>query len=255
MINDVDPGYDVCSEPSDQVMMAGKNIGDLLNAAGVTWGGFMGGFNLDTKNANGTHRLQAQHPLDGGRQATSSTTSRITTGSSITPRPPTRSMPARARCRRSATASSTTARPANPANHQYGLHDFYDAVKAGNFPSVSYIKLPAYQDGHAGYSDPLDEQAGIVALINFLEQQPGWKSTAVIVTWDDSDGWYDHAFAKPTSPSFDPEADQLDGPGKCGSGTPPAGRRRQAGERPLRSRHAPAVPGDLALGEGQSCRP
>lgn len=37
-----------------------------------------------------------------------------------------------------------------------------------------------------------------------------------------SDGWYDHAFAKVTSPSFD-EADQLDGPGKCGAGTPPDG--------------------------------
>ena len=54
MINDVDPGYDVCSNPKDQAMMAGKNIGDLLNAAGVTWGSFMGGFRLDTTNANGT---------------------------------------------------------------------------------------------------------------------------------------------------------------------------------------------------------
>ena len=34
--------------------MAGKNIGDLLNAADVTWGGFMGGFDLGAKNANGT---------------------------------------------------------------------------------------------------------------------------------------------------------------------------------------------------------
>jgi phospholipase C len=107
---------------------------------------------------------------------------------------------------------------AEPANHEYDLSDFYAAVKAGNFPSVSYIKMPAYQDGHAGYSDPLDEQAGNVALIDFLEQQREWKSTAVIVTWDDSDGWYDHAFAKPTSASFD-EADQLDGPGKCGEGS------------------------------------
>jgi phospholipase C len=98
-------------------------------------------------------------------------------------------------------------------------------VKAGNFPSVSYIKLPAYQDGHAAYSDPLDEQAGTVALINFLQQQPGWKSTAVVITWDDSDGWYDHAFAKVASPSFDAQADQLDGPGKCGTGTPLPGAK------------------------------
>ena len=45
-------------------------------------------------------------------------------------------------------------------NHQYDMHDFFDAVKAGNFPAVSFLKSAAYRDGHAGYSDPLDE-AGI----------------------------------------------------------------------------------------------
>ncbi|MDC6131083.1 alkaline phosphatase family protein, partial [Burkholderia gladioli] len=54
MINDVDPGYDVCSSKTNQAMMQGRNIGDLLNAQNVTWGGFMGGFNLSTTNGNGT---------------------------------------------------------------------------------------------------------------------------------------------------------------------------------------------------------
>ena len=112
---------------------------------------------------------------------------------------------------------------ADPANHEYDLRDFYGAVRAGNFPAVSYVKMSAYQDGHPGYSDPLDEQTGVVALVNFLEQQPDWKNMAVIITWDDSDGWYDHAFAQPTSPSFDAQADQVSGPGRCGTGTPPAG--------------------------------
>jgi phospholipase C len=96
-------------------------------------------------------------------------------------------------------------------------------VKAGNFPSVSYIKLDAWQDGHAGYSDPLDEQAGTAALVNFIQQQPDWKDTAIFVTWDDSDGWYDHAYTQPIHASFDSEADQLNGPGKCGTGTAPDG--------------------------------
>jgi phospholipase C len=43
------------------------------------------------------------------------------------------------------------------------------------------------------------------------------------VAWDDSDGWYDHAYALPTSASFDSVADQLTGPGICGSGTGPDG--------------------------------
>jgi phospholipase C len=108
----------------------------------------------------------------------------------------------------------------DPANHVYALRDFYNAVRAGNFPSVSYVKMSAYQDGHAGYSNPLDEQDGVVTLINFLERQPQWKNTAAIITWDDSDGWYDHAFAKVTNPSHSQAADRLDGPGRCGSGTP-----------------------------------
>ena len=34
--------------------MSGTNIGDLLNAAGISWGFFEGGFDLTLKNANGT---------------------------------------------------------------------------------------------------------------------------------------------------------------------------------------------------------
>ena len=222
MINDVDPGYDVCSVPKDQAMMTGKNIGDLLNAARVTWGGFMAGFNLETKNANGT---------TGCKRSTHSTVVGTDVADYIAHHNwfqyfASTANPSHARPG-STQAIGYTFQPdgktADPANHQYGLRDFYDAVKAGNFPAVSFIKLPAYQDGHAGYSDPLDEQAGTVTLINFLQQQPGWKDTAVIITWDDSDGWYDHAFTGPTSPSFDIEADQLNGSGKCGTGRPSVG--------------------------------
>ncbi len=220
MINDIDPVYDVCSDPKlDQATMAGRNIGDLLNDAGVTWGSFMGGFRLDVTNANGS--------TDCGRSTRSAVVGfdkpdyiphhawfqyYASTANPLHTRP--RSL---ATIGYSFMHDGVTR---EPANHNYDLRDFYDAVTAGNFPSVSYIKLPAHQDGHAGYSNPLDEQVGTVTLVNFLEQQPDWKSTAVIIVWDDSDGWYDHAFAKVTNPSFDAEADQLGGPGKCGAGVP-----------------------------------
>jgi phospholipase C len=221
LINDVDPGYDVCSSTTNQAMLTGKNVGDLLNSAGITWGGFMGGFNLGTTNGNGT---------TGCGRSTMSTVVGAATADYI---PHHNWFQYYA-----STANPTHARPASllsigysfdhngaadPANHQYDLQDFYNAVNAGNFPSVSYIKLPAYQDGHAGYSDPLDEQAGLVKVINFLEQQPDWKNTAIIVTWDDSDGWYDHDYATPSRSSSDSVADQLNGAGSCGTGTHPAG--------------------------------
>ncbi len=217
LINDVDPAYDVCSSATDQIMMTGKNIGDLMNAANLPWGGFMGGFNLGLTNANST---------TGCKLSTYSTV----VGAAITDYIPHHNWFQYY----SSTANPTHARPSSTqaigytyqtdgktldaANHQYDLQDFYTAVKAGNYPAVTYLKAPAYQDAHAGYSNPLDEQAFITQVVNFLQQQPDWKSTAVIVTYDDSDGWYDHAYVSPTSASFDPQADQLNGAGVCGTG-------------------------------------
>ncbi|KAG9595958.1 hypothetical protein KCV01_g9693, partial [Aureobasidium melanogenum] len=44
MIGDPDPIGDVCSSPTaNQVTMGGKNVGDLLNEQGITWGWFQGG--------------------------------------------------------------------------------------------------------------------------------------------------------------------------------------------------------------------
>src|SRR5262249_44175595 len=55
MIGDADPLLDVCSNPAiDQVAMAGRNVGDLLNVKGITWGWFEGGFDLTVVNPNGT---------------------------------------------------------------------------------------------------------------------------------------------------------------------------------------------------------
>ncbi len=80
--------------------------------------------------------------------------------------------------------------------------------------------MPKYQDAHPGNSNPLDEQTGVVNLINMLQDSPEWDSTAVIIAYDDSDGWYDHVYAPANGAvlhgSFDATADQLNGPGKCG---------------------------------------
>lgn len=206
VVGDPDPIGDVCSAPGrNQVQMKGRNIGDLLNAAGVTWGSFMGGFDLTVKNTNLTTGCSR-----------SSTGLAGTTNDYI---------PHHAWFQYySSTANAAHTRPASvaeighngPANHGYDLHDFYDAVNAGNFPAVSFIKAQAFQDGHAGYSDPLDEQTFLVTLINFLERQPTWKSTAVIVMYDDSDGWYDHQMG-PIVNTSSGSADFLTGTGFCGN--------------------------------------
>jgi phospholipase C len=72
---------------------------------------------------------------------------------------------------------------------------------------VSYLKAPEYQDGHPGYSDPIDEQTFLVNTINSIEQSKYWDSTAIVVTYDDSDGWYDHVAPKIVNGSNDATTD------------------------------------------------
>ena len=33
-------------------------------------------------------------------------------------------------------------------------------------------------------------------VINFLQKQRDWESTAVVIAYDDSDGWYDHVLGQ-----------------------------------------------------------
>jgi phospholipase C len=210
MINDVDPAYDTCSSTTDTAMMTGKNIGDLLNASNISWGGFMGGFNLATTNSNGT---------TGCKRSTMSTVVGAATADYIPHHNWFQYYASTSNPKHVRPSSIAAIGHADAANHQYDTDDFFNAVKAGNFPAVSFLKAPAYQDGHAGYSDPLDEQAFVTKVVNFLQQQKEWGDTAVIVAWDDSDGWYDHAYTLPTSASYDSVADQLTAPGTCGTGS------------------------------------
>jgi phospholipase C len=206
MIGDADPLGDTCSNPSRaQATMGSKNIGDLLTGAGVTWGSFMGGFNLSVVNPNGSAGCKRSSAGLAGTTADyiphHSFFNYFTSTANYAHTPP---------------ASVSEIGNAGPANHQYDLQDFFTAVAAGNFPAVSFLKAQAYQDGHAGYSDPLDEQTFLVNTINFLEALPSWNSTAVVIMYDDSDGWYDHQMGPIVNTSTGP-ADALTGPGACGT--------------------------------------
>jgi phospholipase C len=44
VIGDPDPGLDDCANTRNHLVMTGRNIGDLLNDKGVSWGWFQGGF-------------------------------------------------------------------------------------------------------------------------------------------------------------------------------------------------------------------
>ncbi|HEY3852481.1 MAG TPA: alkaline phosphatase family protein [Steroidobacteraceae bacterium] len=210
LISDADPVGDLCSTTTGEVVQfSGKNVGDLLTAAGVTWGFFEGGFDLQTVNANGT---------TGCKRSTLSTVTNTLKADYIPHHQPFQYYVSTANPKHTRpTSVAMIGHNGDAANHQYDIQDFYDAVNAGNFPAVSYLKAPGYQDGHAGYSDPLDEQTFIVNVINFLQKQRDWESTAVVIAYDDSDGWYDHQMG-PIVNQSSTAADALSGTGACGNG-------------------------------------
>jgi phospholipase C len=209
LVSDADPIGDTCSTTTGAaVSFTGKNIGDLLNERGITWGFFEGGFNLSTKNPNGSTGCARSH--------TSAVTNTLK-ADYIPHHQPFQYYTSTANPKHLRPSSKSMIGRTDQANHQYDTDDFYTALATGNLPAVSFLKAPGFQDAHAGYSDPLDEQTFIVQVIDLLQLSPDWNSTAVIINYDDSDGWYDHQLGQIVNQSTT-AMDALTAPGACGDG-------------------------------------
>ncbi len=97
----------------------------------------------------------------------------------------------------------------------HGLHPFFDALKQKTLPEqggVFFVKggfqnifgmAPADHDirarasfngddDHPGYSDAQISEAMVAKAVNAIAASPYWKESAIIITWDDSEGDYDH---------------------------------------------------------------
>jgi phospholipase C len=223
VIANPDPLYDKCSDPARFLInMSGANIGDLLNSKRVTWGWFADGFRLPNKTSLSSSSSDIKVSCDSRPEHLGSDGKMSKDyypdvepfqyyKSTANPLhlPP--------------TSNSTIGHNSDQANHQYDLVDFWTAADSGNLPSVSFIKAANYQQGHPGLSDPLKEQTFLVNTLNHLQRTPQWNSTAVIITYDDSDGWYDHVMPPIVSQSNDPRYDRLLGKdGLCGRALPGA---------------------------------
>jgi phospholipase C len=212
---DPDPALDDCGRDAGgtktgqaTVEMQSKNVGDLLNAKGITWGWFQGGFAPTTAavvNADGSTATPAvcgsTHAGHPGVPNPSALDGNTTVPPTDVHGPVTDYSAHHAAFQYYASTRNVHhVRPASlseigrngPANHQYDISDFYAALKAHKLPAVSYLKPAAFQDEHPGNSDPLSFQTFLVDVVNTLQKSDEWQDTVVIVSYDDSDGWYDH---------------------------------------------------------------
>jgi phospholipase C len=224
IIKDPDPAYDDCSDDNHTAkspvgVMTGRNVGDLLNERRVTWGWFQAGFKPTTHSQRGYAVCGAQHANIGKNYVYDYSPHHNPFAyyeSTANPKhkPPT---------------SVAMIGQTDHANHNYDLSDFDDALAAGNLPAVSFLKAGVYQDGHAAYSDPLDEQEFLVGRLNALQRSPQWASTAVFIAYDDSDGWYDHVAPPRVNGSHDPVQDNA---ATCGKAPVANGYQNRCGYGP-----------------------
>jgi phospholipase C len=148
----------------------GQNVGNLLNNKQITWGWFQGGF----RRCRETHlnKIGKAHrdyvPHHNPFQYYFST-------SNSEHKPPT-----------------DIIGKTDQANHLYDIEDFWTAVANNQIPAVSFLKAPTYLGAHPTGSDVLSMQEFIINTINCLQQTPEWQDMAIIITFDDSGGWYDH---------------------------------------------------------------
>lgn len=206
LINDIDPKYDHCSV-GPTVELSGRNVGNLLNVKGVTWGWFQGGFSDCAASHMGPNGPRLDYvPHHNPFQYYQST-------SNPQHLPPT---------------SPEMIGRTDQANHLYDISDFWVAAKHGNVPEVSFFKAPQYQNGHPGNSTPLLEQEFLVETINRLQKLKEWKNMAVIIAYDDPGGLYDHEMPPIINNSQIPE-DALTAPGMAGSNPPMGGYQGRPG--------------------------
>ncbi len=222
-IADASPLSDDCSPAAfKKSALSGKNIGNLLNAQNITWGWFQGGFKPSSVT-NGVAACATTHKNVSGGES----------NDYVPHHEPFQYYTSTANPHHLPPSSVDRIGKSDQANHQYDLSDFWAAVNANHMPAVSFLKAPAYQDGHAEYSDPLDEQKFLVDTINALQKRPEWPDTAVVIAYDDSDGWYDHVMGPLVMHSATAQ-DQLTGKGACGT--------VKAGTYPNRCGYGPRLP-------------
>ena len=218
IIHDPDPIGDDCGRGGNS--MSGKNVGDLMNTAGMTWGWFQGGF-APTATSSGAASCGATHAnVAGGTSSDYSAHHQPFQYFASTANP--HHLPP---------SSAAMIGYTDQANHQYDLADFDTALQNGALPQVSFLKAASFEDAHPGYSGPVDEQRWIARVLDLVQQSPQWANTAVVIAYDDSDGWYDHAYQAPQQGSNAP-SDALGGPGVCGPAPAPGDYLDRCGPGP-----------------------
>jgi phospholipase C len=189
--NDMNPAFDLLDVQADIQKIAGSPNGP------VNWGWFQEGYDLESTDTGGTASHASYIAHHNGPQY----------------------------------FGYESNNPNETAAHLKGLGDFYTAIANNALPAqggVFYVRggydnldglvprspSPAVEaaytgnDDHPGYSDAQISEALLADSINAIANSPYWSQSAIIITYDESDGLYDHT--QPAIRSWDPNGNALD---------------------------------------------
>jgi phospholipase C len=76
-------------------------------------------------------------------------------------------------------------------SHLVGTNQFYKDAKLGQLPQVCWI-VPNRADSEHPPNDSARGMWHVTDLVNAIMQSDAWRSTVIIITWDDYGGFYDH---------------------------------------------------------------
>jgi phospholipase C len=84
--------------------------------------------------------------------------------------------------------------PLSAAHLQDELNFFAD-LSSGDLPAVSFIKPLGPDNEHPGYASLLQGQQHVADIVHAIQNSPDWAHTAIIVTYDENGGRWDHVSA------------------------------------------------------------
>ncbi|HSS09387.1 MAG TPA: alkaline phosphatase family protein [Acidimicrobiales bacterium] len=87
--------------------------------------------------------------------------------------------------------TTPTAR-AGQAAHLKDETDLVSAVRNNTLPALSFYKPIGADNEHPGYANLLDGERNATDPIQSIMSSPAWRNTAVIVTYDENGGFWDH---------------------------------------------------------------
>jgi phospholipase C len=87
------------------------------------------------------------------------------------------------------------------AEHLYDETDFVAAIDKGTLPSVAFFKPAGRYTEHPSYTDIVSGDEHIAMLLERLKKSPQWAHMAIIVTYDENGGFWDHV-PPPSGPGW-----------------------------------------------------